>query len=100
MILSDREILAAMARGALRITKAALAALDRAHSRRAAQTRLRHAELDEKLLARDSEDDEYTPDTDRTYTMEQMARAWEALSRPLLEDDAELSFDPDEHPLF
>jgi hypothetical protein len=40
------------------------------------------------------------PDTDRAYTVEQMARAWQTIGRPITEDDAALSIDPDDYPLF
>ncbi|MCI0461577.1 MAG: hypothetical protein L0Z62_31900 [Gemmataceae bacterium] len=40
------------------------------------------------------------PDADLAYTTEQMAQAWQRLSRPLAEDDAALSVDPDDYPLF
>jgi hypothetical protein len=41
------------------------------------------------------------PDTDRTYTMEQMAQAWQAIGRQVSEDDdVPLSVDPDDYPLF
>ena len=39
-------------------------------------------------------------DTDRAYTVEQMARAWAAIGRPITEDDVPLSVDPDDYPLF
>jgi hypothetical protein len=37
------------------------------------------------------------PDTDRVYSPEQMARAFDAIGRPIVEDDATLSFDPDDY---
>ena len=38
------------------------------------------------------------PDTDCPASVPQMARAWETISRPLPEDDTDLSVDPDEYP--
>ena len=40
------------------------------------------------------------PDTDKAYTVQQMARAWELLGKPITEDDTSLSVDPDDYPLF
>jgi hypothetical protein len=40
------------------------------------------------------------PDTDRAYTVQQMAQAWKASGQPIPEDDAALSVDPDDYPLF
>lgn len=40
------------------------------------------------------------PDTNRVYTVEQMAKAWNAIGRPISEDDVPLSIDPDDYPLF
>jgi hypothetical protein len=40
------------------------------------------------------------PDTDRAYTVQQMARAWEAIGKPITKDDVPLSVDPDGYPLF
>lgn len=40
------------------------------------------------------------PDTEHTYTVEQMARAWGAIGRPVTEDDVPLSVEPDDYPLF
>ena len=39
------------------------------------------------------------PDTDRSASAQQMARAWKAMSRPIPEDDTSLSVDPDDYPL-
>ena len=38
------------------------------------------------------------PDTDCPASVPQMARAWQTISRPLPEDDAVLSVDPDDYP--
>ncbi len=38
-------------------------------------------------------------DTDRSYTVQQMAHAWKAISKPI-PDDVSISVDPDEYPLF
>jgi hypothetical protein len=38
------------------------------------------------------------PDTDCPASVPQMARAWQTISRPLHEDDAVLSVDPDDYP--
>jgi hypothetical protein len=40
------------------------------------------------------------PDTHRAYAVRQMAQAWEAIARPLPEEDAAQSVDPDDYPLF
>jgi hypothetical protein len=41
------------------------------------------------------------PDTGRAYAVRQMAQAWKAIGRPLPEEeDAALSVDPDDYPLF
>lgn len=40
------------------------------------------------------------PDTDRPCTVQEMARAWEALGKPITTDDVPLSVDPDDYPLF
>ena len=40
-----------------------------------------------------------TPDTDRCVGAQQMALAWNTISRPISEDDAGLSVDPDDYPL-
>ncbi len=40
------------------------------------------------------------PDTDRAYTVEQMAQAFRAVGQPITEDHGARSFDPDEYPLF
>jgi hypothetical protein len=40
------------------------------------------------------------PDTDQAYTVQEMARAWQAIGKPVPEDDAALSVDPDDYPLF
>ncbi len=40
------------------------------------------------------------PDTDRAYSVHQMARAWQAISSPITEDEVPLSVDPDDYPLF
>jgi hypothetical protein len=40
------------------------------------------------------------PDTDRTYTVQQMAEAWKNIGQPITEDDVSLSVDPDDYPLF
>jgi hypothetical protein len=37
-------------------------------------------------------------DTDCPASVPQMARAWQSISRPLPEDDAVLSVDPDRYP--
>ena len=39
------------------------------------------------------------PDTDRSVSAQQMALAWQGISRPLSADDAALSVDPDDYPL-
>jgi hypothetical protein len=39
------------------------------------------------------------PDTDRAYTVQQMAQAWKAIGRQVTEDDVPLSVDPDNYPL-
>ena len=39
-------------------------------------------------------------DTDRPYTVQQMAHAWKTVSRPIPEDHVRLSVDPDDYPLF
>ncbi len=39
-------------------------------------------------------------DTDRAYSVHQMAQAWQAISSPLTADDVPLSVDPDDYPLF
>lgn len=41
-----------------------------------------------------------TADTDDTYTVEQMARAWRTIARGITQSGAELSADPDDYPLF
>ncbi len=38
-------------------------------------------------------------DTNRVYSLEQLAHAFNAIGKPILKDDASLSFDPDDHPL-
>jgi hypothetical protein len=40
------------------------------------------------------------PDTDRTYSVHQMAQAWNAISLPASTDEIPLSVDPDDYPLF
>lgn len=40
------------------------------------------------------------PDTDRSATALQLAQALKAISRPVSDDGAALSVDPDEYPLF
>ncbi len=40
------------------------------------------------------------PDTDGAYTVQQMARAWKAIGRQVVEDEIPLSVDPDDYPLF
>ena len=39
-------------------------------------------------------------DTDQPYTMQQMAQAWKAVTKPIPEDDIPVSVDPDDYPLF
>jgi hypothetical protein len=39
-------------------------------------------------------------DTDRAYTVQQMASAWRTISQPIVEDDVPLTVDPDDYPLF
>ena len=39
-------------------------------------------------------------DTDKSYTVQQMAQAWKAIAKPLPERDVRLSVDPDDYPLF
>jgi hypothetical protein len=58
----------------------------------------READGDEEWLVASWEP--IVPDTDHSYTMQQMARAWEAVSQPVAEEDARLSVDPDDYPLF
>jgi len=40
------------------------------------------------------------PDTERSVSAQQMARAWKAIGRPIPEDDTALSVDPDGYALF
>jgi hypothetical protein len=40
------------------------------------------------------------PDTDRAYSVHQMARAWQAIGQPVAEDEIPLSVDPDDYLLF
>jgi hypothetical protein len=40
------------------------------------------------------------PDTDHIYAVEQMAQAWLTITGPLTQDNAALSVDPDDYPLF
>lgn len=42
----------------------------------------------------------FAPDTDRSASAQQMAQGWDAISRPILEDDALVTVDPDDYPLF
>ena len=39
-------------------------------------------------------------DSDQPCTMQQMAQAWKAVTKPIHEDDRSLSVDPDDYPLF
>ena len=39
-------------------------------------------------------------DTDQPQTMQQMAQAWKAGTKPIPENDVPLSVDPDDYPLF
>jgi hypothetical protein len=39
-------------------------------------------------------------DTDQSYTVQQMAQAWKAVTKPIPEGDNRLSVDPDDYPLF
>jgi hypothetical protein len=41
-----------------------------------------------------------TADTDHPRTFQQMAQAWKNISRKIPDDDAPLSVDPDDYPLF
>ncbi len=52
----------------------------------------------EDLIAISSES--VIPDADRAYSVHQMARAWQAISSPITEDEVPLSVDPDDYPLF
>ena len=37
-------------------------------------------------------------DSQQSYTVSQMAHAWKAVAKPILEEDARLSVDPDDYP--
>ena len=39
-------------------------------------------------------------DTDLPYTYQQMAQAWQTISKPIPEAEVRLSIDPDDYPLF
>jgi hypothetical protein len=39
-------------------------------------------------------------DTNRPYTVQQMAQAWGMISKPVPEDDVSITVDPDDYPLF
>lgn len=39
-------------------------------------------------------------DTDQPRTMQQMAQAWKTVAKPIPDDEASLSLDPDDYPLF
>ena len=44
--------------------------------------------------------DPVVADTDQPFSVQQMAQAWKAISKPIPEDDVPLSVDPDDYPLF
>ncbi len=39
-------------------------------------------------------------DTDQAATVEQMAQAWEAITKPIRQENVPLAVDPDDYPLF
>jgi hypothetical protein len=52
-------------------------------------------------LAMPSDDDlDIVPDTDQAMTIEEMAEAFRRIGTPTECEDVELSFDPDDYPLY